>query len=237
MGECFAHGRYMGGGMCPKCAELGAKGAISGRKERGAQFRYTDKGRCRWCGKKVKKPRRTWCSQECVDKYRIRSDPGFVRSQVKKRDKGICALCGVDTLALGRELRDIESRANQALGKRGEYRNGPDGAFDWFDYSPDERAGRRAAAAWLKAEASWILQQRGIEPGAFPTSFQTPWEADHIVPVAEGGGGCGLDNYRTLCVPCHKSESARLAAYRARKRAEEAKAEEDRIRPRLPYVD
>jgi len=29
------------------------------------------------------------------------------------------------------------------------------------------------------------------------------WEADHIVPVADGGGECGLDNYRLLCRPCH----------------------------------
>lgn len=29
------------------------------------------------------------------------------------------------------------------------------------------------------------------------------WEADHIVPVADGGGECGLENYRLLCRPCH----------------------------------
>ena len=40
----------------------------------------------------------------------------------------------------------------------------------------------------------------------------TMWDADHIVPVSEGGGCCGLDNYRTLCVMCHKTETAALAA-------------------------
>jgi 5-methylcytosine-specific restriction protein A len=30
------------------------------------------------------------------------------------------------------------------------------------------------------------------------------WDADHIVPVVEGGGECGLENYRTLCIPCHR---------------------------------
>jgi 5-methylcytosine-specific restriction endonuclease McrA len=29
------------------------------------------------------------------------------------------------------------------------------------------------------------------------------WEADHIVPVADGGGECGLENYRLLCRACH----------------------------------
>ncbi|XP_019643922.1 PREDICTED: DNA annealing helicase and endonuclease ZRANB3-like [Branchiostoma belcheri] len=30
------------------------------------------------------------------------------------------------------------------------------------------------------------------------------WHADHIVPVADGGGLCSLDNFRTLCVACHR---------------------------------
>ena len=30
------------------------------------------------------------------------------------------------------------------------------------------------------------------------------WEADHIVAVLEGGGGCGLDGFQTLCWECHK---------------------------------
>lgn len=31
------------------------------------------------------------------------------------------------------------------------------------------------------------------------------WDADHIVPVAEGGGECGLDNLRTVCLACHRA--------------------------------
>ena len=46
------------------------------------------------------------------------------------------------------------------------------------------------------------------------------WQADHIVPVIEGGGACGLDNYRTLCTACHKEETAQLA----RRRADKAKS-------------
>ena len=36
------------------------------------------------------------------------------------------------------------------------------------------------------------------------------WDADHIVPVAEGGGECDLDNMRTLCLKCHKLATAEL---------------------------
>lgn len=33
------------------------------------------------------------------------------------------------------------------------------------------------------------------------------WEADHILPVFMGGGGCTLDNFQTLCKSCHLEKS------------------------------
>ncbi len=36
------------------------------------------------------------------------------------------------------------------------------------------------------------------------------WDADHIVPVAEGGGECDLSNMRTLCLKCHRTATAAL---------------------------
>lgn len=36
------------------------------------------------------------------------------------------------------------------------------------------------------------------------------WQADHIVPVAEGGGEADMSNYRTLCTPCHAKETSKL---------------------------
>jgi 5-methylcytosine-specific restriction protein A len=51
------------------------------------------------------------------------------------------------------------------------------------------------------------------------------WQADHIVPVVEGGGECDLSNLRTLCTACHKRATADLAARRAeQRRAERAQA-------------
>lgn len=45
------------------------------------------------------------------------------------------------------------------------------------------------------------------------------WHADHVVMVAEGGGECGADNARTLCVICHAGVTAEQArAKRGRKR-------------------
>jgi 5-methylcytosine-specific restriction protein A len=36
------------------------------------------------------------------------------------------------------------------------------------------------------------------------------WDADHILPVAEGGGECDLGNMRTLCLKCHQDATAAL---------------------------
>ena len=36
------------------------------------------------------------------------------------------------------------------------------------------------------------------------------WDADHIVPVSEGGGECDLSNIRTLCLRCHRTATAAL---------------------------
>ena len=42
------------------------------------------------------------------------------------------------------------------------------------------------------------------------TARRSLWDADHIRPVAEGGGQCDLDNLRTLCLPCHREATAQL---------------------------
>jgi 5-methylcytosine-specific restriction endonuclease McrA len=36
------------------------------------------------------------------------------------------------------------------------------------------------------------------------------WDADHILPVTEGGGECDLDNIRTLCLRCHHEATKKL---------------------------
>jgi 5-methylcytosine-specific restriction endonuclease McrA len=45
------------------------------------------------------------------------------------------------------------------------------------------------------------------------------WDADHVVPVVEGGGESTLENYRTLCCRCHGEETAKLRKRRAKKRS------------------
>jgi len=61
-----------------------------------------------------------------------------------------------------------------------------------FDVRQAERQWKRARpdASDRAARRRW----RAVRPR---------WEADHIIPVADGGGECGLENYRLLCRTCH----------------------------------
>lgn len=134
---------------------------------------------CRWCKRLVLPPRKTFCSDGCVHEWRIRTDNRYVRKQVLARDRGICARCRVDTLAL-------------------------------------EAAFRKACRA-LKAEAPPEL------PAAYErlqslgfNQYKSFWEANHKLAVADGGGECGLDNFETACVPCHKKITREQRARRAR---------------------
>jgi hypothetical protein len=56
-----------------------------------------------------------------------------------------------------------------------------------------------------------LLQQWGLKS----LSRRSLWDADHIVPVVEGGGACDLANIRTLCLLCHRTATAELRSRRA----------------------
>jgi 5-methylcytosine-specific restriction protein A len=120
---------------------------------------------CRWCNLEIPERRLTFCSDWCVHEWRLRSDPGYLREQVFRRDRGVCALCQRDTILAFSELK--RSRGTKR-------------------------------AQLLK---SWGLS--GIRRKSL-------WDADHIMPVAEGGGECDLNNLRTLCLICHRRETSAL---------------------------
>jgi hypothetical protein len=60
------------------------------------------------------------------------------------------------------------------------------------------------------------LRGRGSYPDAI--EFRSCWEAHHVHAVVDGGGECGLENYRTFCFVCHKIVSAEQAQKRAQLR-------------------
>ena len=72
-----------------------------------------DSGRnlCRWCNLEVPAGRRTFCSDWCVNEWRLRTDPGYLREKVLERDRGICAICGMDCESAWRHLKRLRGAA------------------------------------------------------------------------------------------------------------------------------
>ena len=140
---------------------------MKGGRARRMELRQGPNGRalCRWCDLEVPKGRLTFCSEYCVEEWRLRTDPGFLREKAYARDRGVCVLCGVDADAAWRELR--ASRGVKRL---------------------------------------HLLDHWGLKK----LNRKTLWDADHIVPVVEGGGECDLSNIRTLCLLCHRKATAEL---------------------------
>lgn len=71
-----------------------------------------------------------------------------------------------------------------------------------------------AEAMWL-IKAAWGLERRPCGVWVVPNG----WEADHTIPLVMGGTH-DLSNYRTLCIKCHRQETAKLAKVRSRKHSQ-----------------
>lgn len=154
------------------------QGGWAGKRPRGPNGRPT----CRQCGAECPVGRRTFCSSGCVAEWRLRTDPGYLRSRVHSRDKGVCAACGFDADKLERIITAATCH----------YRD------------DQQRAGHREYWQVHGGPRSVVMGALGLRHHGHT------WEADHVVPVIEGGGECGLDNMRTLCLWCHRSETKAL---------------------------
>jgi len=143
-------------------------------------------GVCRWCGGEVKRPRRSWCSDECVNEFRVIFWPGYATEKVHERDNGICSVCGIDT----EELWELRIRCFR-LESIGNYQE--------------------------------TVKQRRENWGPWRRNATRLWEMDHVVPVIEGGGSCGLENLRTLCCACHDKETKQLAGRRSERNTKQMK--------------
>lgn len=154
---------------------------------------------CRQCGEEVSGRRRTFCSDECVAIWRNERDQKWQREQVFARDDGRCQLCGLDVSAFERRVHRFRHRC----------------------MGGDSVARMRGLRSWRRYAR--VLKASGFSVPDYPyQGLRSLWEMDHIKPVVLGGGECGLDNLRVLCVPCHRGVTRELRAELARlRRAEE----------------
>ena len=69
---------------------------------------------CRYCHKEVPINRKSFCSSGCVHEWKVRTQPGYMRACVLKRDDGRCAKCKCDAIVLGLELQILKRRDRKA---------------------------------------------------------------------------------------------------------------------------
>ncbi len=141
---------------------------------------------CRYCGKRISRERRyrAWCSAKCTEEAMIRCYPQSASGHVLKRDKGVCAACGLQT----EELRAALERV-----RRSKWNGGP------------ERLLRE-----LYKTVTHAMMARGFDLMTCGNWGHIPalHHIDHVISVAEGGE-LEPENLQTLCVPCHKAKTAK----------------------------
>ncbi len=164
---------------------------------------------CRLCKAPCADDSRQWCSPACLERFLLMSSGEFVRAELFKRDRGICAECGVD----GAQMNDALARMKEDV------------------LHPLLMTIHPLVVTTLRSEGWSNVCLRGHGSYADCLEYTSCWEADHIHAVHKGGGQCGLENYRTLCFVCHKKVSAAQAAARknARQRAAPAKKHRRRV--------
>ncbi|WP_299427980.1 HNH endonuclease signature motif containing protein [uncultured Meiothermus sp.] len=168
---------------------------------------------CRYapCNNEVPPGRRTWCSEECVHQYRLLAHWNYARQHLRKREKGVCQVCGTDTRKLKSSLMNLWKAAAQIGRGHRLHKN----LYRFAEYK---------GLAGQYAELAERLSRCGFHGFAseLPKSWRPRkawkkpsdmWEADHILPVVEGGTHAP-GNLRTLCQPCHKQMTRALATKR-----------------------
>lgn len=158
---------------------------------------------CRGCGGDIPSRRQTWCSDACWEKH----NPQLVIGAVRRRDKGLCQMCGCDCAA---EFMRVCCGVEEARRFVWKIENMACWDVDWDrgrwvlrkPTEIDVKARRR------ELEAAWLPKEQ------WASSTSRGYEIDHIIPHSEGGS-MTEENLRTLCIPCHRKVTAEFAARRA----------------------
>uniref|UniRef100_A0A1D2A8V2 DNA annealing helicase and endonuclease ZRANB3 n=1 Tax=Auxenochlorella protothecoides TaxID=3075 RepID=A0A1D2A8V2_AUXPR len=137
-----------------------------------------------------------FCSGACEAAFALKRSGGAIRRALFRLERGVCTnpQCKLDCHALVTRLQIIEK-----------------GSAGWEQRRREVL--QRLAPSFLHHGNKTLLDsliRSAVEGNA--------WHADHVIPVYQGGGGCGIENLRTLCVVCHKKVTADQAKARAAER-------------------
>jgi HNH endonuclease len=140
---------------------------------------------CAWCSSDLTRAQRiakaVYCSQECAEAGRLRRG-GWASTAIRS------AMFALEAGVCKKCNINAHAFYEQIMA-----------------LEPAERLNRYQSAKWRMPASNRAYQAMLNDPkeGDF-------WQVDHKVAVVEGGGNCGLENLRTLCVPCHREETEKL---------------------------
>ncbi|OMJ16344.1 DNA annealing helicase and endonuclease ZRANB3 [Smittium culicis] len=147
---------------------------------------------CRYCGKETNSSYQTFCDKFCVQEFQYRTRPEEVRTKLLDRDAGICQICSFPAHEWYKKISNCNYE--QAIKLLDSLES---------ELSPAWRKKTNIIRDFSNWEKNLITGEEScklLNSGMF-------WESAHILDVQYGGGGCGLEGYRLLCVPCHDKES------------------------------
>ena len=151
-----------------------------------------------------------FCSSKCEKDMKAKASSGAARRQLMKRDRGVCAMCNLDCATLIKRLQSIEKSPEP----------GSEAAPVWKEQR--EQLLCRKEYQSFSSRLSKAMKEALVDKALSGKA----WQADHIIPVFEGGGQCTITNLRTLCTACHRDVTAEQASKRKRERASLKKEKE-----------
>jgi hypothetical protein len=156
----------------------------------------------------------------------------YLRDQVFLRDQGVCALCGINTTLLvlpqkGHAYWETKGEIDSLKAAYQEFlKTAPPSGWNPETLSKSQDYSSKIFSLVGKLDRILLSEGDAIRKSLIADGWpvhrvkygKTLWDADHILPVVEGGGNCGLDNIRTLCCICHNAQTKELAGRRKKAR-------------------
>lgn len=161
---------------------------------RGVKLPIT-KGCCRLCRRRLPNHRRGYCTDECQSAYLMATSSQYVRLRVFEIDEGVCRGCGLDCDATEKRLWGYSTMQKMA---------------------PKSSPIQRGMLAPMELRVALVTSLRSFGFVLSPSKVETLWQADHIVPVVDGGSFL-IENLQTLCQVCHKGKTTTESAMRAKR--------------------
>eukprot|EP00516_Mucochytrium_quahogii_P004990 CAMPEP_0203753782 /NCGR_PEP_ID=MMETSP0098-20131031/7497_1 /ASSEMBLY_ACC=CAM_ASM_000208 /TAXON_ID=96639 /ORGANISM=" , Strain NY0313808BC1" /LENGTH=1463 /DNA_ID=CAMNT_0050644529 /DNA_START=129 /DNA_END=4517 /DNA_ORIENTATION=+ len=159
----------------------------------------------------------------CYFSWHRKCYAGSARKLLAKIEKGVCRKCKVDTRAMFYKAR-VHVRRSDLREKTLFCDSGIPTQRLCGHMTTQGVEGGQTRLHWSKlqrellgeAQVEKLLYSEHLQEGQF-------WDADHELAVALGGGSAELDNYQTLCKPCHlaktKADMSKIKALCRKQRA------------------